>query len=445
MSILSLFRMDDTDSHGTLDLVRSGIEFRGTNLWMMILAMFIASIGLNTNSTAVIIGAMLISPLMGPIVCAGVALGAYDNTMLKRALINLAIMTVASLLASAAYFSLTPLQQASSEMLARTTPTFFDVLIAFFGGSAMIVTISRKSRSSNALAGVAIATALMPPLCTAGYGLATREWTFLAGALYLYLINSIFIGLAAFIFSKYLKLASAEEQPAAPRRRQVIATIAAIVVFVAPSIWFAVDMSLDSAWGANVRRYVDKTMNFPQSRVMDIKWNRKSTPPSIEVSLWGAPLGAELQNHLKTLLPEYKLEGAQLTIIQADPYGVIATPVAVAPAVTPVPTPAPVAAAAPAATPAPVEIPAPAATAPVATRGDSNQLLDTIEAEAELAFPELERVVWGDLALHLAKPGSATTAMVFATFRADAPAPALVARFQAWLRLRTGLVNLTVY
>lgn len=184
--------------------IREGVSFRGTNLVILILAIFIASLGLNTNSTAVIIGAMLISPLMGPIIGIGLGVGIQDFDLLKRALRNLLMATVFSIITSTLFFLISPVGEGHSELLARTSPTIYDVLIGFFGGAAGIVAIGSRSKG-NVIPGVAIATALMPPLCTVGYGLATFQMQYFFGALYLFLINSIFICLATFIGVKLMK------------------------------------------------------------------------------------------------------------------------------------------------------------------------------------------------------------------------------------------------
>jgi uncharacterized hydrophobic protein (TIGR00271 family) len=186
------------------DIVESGIEFRGTNLWILIFAIFIASVGLNVNSTAVIIGAMLVSPLMGPILGMGYSIATYDFALFKKAFVNYLFAVIAGLLTSAAYFFITPIYQAHSELLARTQPSIYDVIIALVGGLAGIVAISSKNKG-NVIPGVAIATALMPPLCTAGYGLATSNWGFLFGALYLLTINTVFIGSATLITVRLLR------------------------------------------------------------------------------------------------------------------------------------------------------------------------------------------------------------------------------------------------
>ena len=181
----------DKDNEALIvESIRNGVEFKGTNLWILIFAIFIASLGLNVNSTAVIIGAMLIYPLMGPIMGIGLGVGINDFELIKKAFRNLLIATIFSVLTSTLYFLLSPLNEARSELLARTTPTIYDVLIAFFGGMAGIVASSTKLKG-NVIPGVAIATALMPPLCTAGFGLANGNMHYFFGAFYLFFINSV--------------------------------------------------------------------------------------------------------------------------------------------------------------------------------------------------------------------------------------------------------------
>ncbi len=177
---------DKADEQLIIESIKRDVNFKGTNLWTLIFAVLIASIGLNVNSTAVIIGAMLISPLMGPIMGIGLGIGIIDFDLMKRGIKNLLIAAVFSIITSSLYFAITPLHEANSELLARTTPSLWDVFIAFFGGLAGIIAGTRKEKS-NVLAGMAIATALMPPLCTAGFGLATGNWVYLLGALYLFL------------------------------------------------------------------------------------------------------------------------------------------------------------------------------------------------------------------------------------------------------------------
>jgi uncharacterized hydrophobic protein (TIGR00271 family) len=226
----------DTDEAGTIESIRKSIEFRGGNLWGLIFAAFIASIGLNMNSGAVVIGAMLISPLMGPIVGIGYALATNDFDTLKSALRNLVIFVVGSVLSSFIYFSISPIKSLTDQLEARTYPTFYDVMIAICGGAIGIVASSRLDRG-NAIPGVAIATALMPPLCTVGYGLATGQWAYAGGALYLFFINSVFIAGTSLIFVRALKFPKKEFlDPVREQRYKAILVI--IVVFtIIPSLW----------------------------------------------------------------------------------------------------------------------------------------------------------------------------------------------------------------
>ena len=213
----------------TIAEVRKNVEFRGTNLYILIFAIFIASIGLNVNSTAVIIGAMLISPLMGPIIGIGVGAGINDIGLIRKALKNLGIAVLISVITSTVYFYLTPLHEAQSELLARTYPTLWDVLIAFFGGLTGIVAGSRKEKS-NAIPGVAIATALMPPLCTAGYGLANGNLFYFVGAFYLFFINSVFITVSTFLIVRFLKYP--KHQFETPKREKQVKRYILIFVLI---------------------------------------------------------------------------------------------------------------------------------------------------------------------------------------------------------------------
>ena len=195
---------DKEDELTTIENVESAISFHGAQLWILIFAIFIASLGLNVNSTAVIIGAMLISPLMGPIIGIGLAVGIYDIGLLKRSAINYLIATVISVLTATIYFLITPLNEAQSELLARTSPSLYDVLIALLGGAAGFIALATKGKG-NVIPGVAIATALMPPLCTAGYGIAVGNLSYFFGAFYLFFINTIFICLATFVGTRMMK------------------------------------------------------------------------------------------------------------------------------------------------------------------------------------------------------------------------------------------------
>lgn len=236
--------------------VEKGIFFRGPNLWILIFAIFIASVGLNVNSTAVIIGAMLISPLMGPIIGMGYSAATYDFVLFRKAVANYTFAIGASLLASAAYFAITPLSEAHSELLARTSPSFYDVLIALFGGLAGIVAITSKYKGT-VIAGVAIATALMPPLCTAGYGLATLNGEFFFGALYLFTINSVFIAVATLVTTRLLRVPVHKQ---ADERHKVLANRWATgIVFltIVPSIFFGYRLVKKDEFLRNAARFVN--------------------------------------------------------------------------------------------------------------------------------------------------------------------------------------------
>ena len=190
-------RKDKENELETIANIRSGVEFKGASLWILIFAILIASLGLSVNSTAVIIGAMLISPLMGPIIGMGLALGINDYELLKRSMKSYSVATVISILTATLFFFISPFDQPQSELLARTSPTIYDVFIALIGGLAGFIALSTKDKG-NVIPGVAIATALMPPLCTAGYGIAIGSFRFM-GAFYLYFINTVFIVTATFI------------------------------------------------------------------------------------------------------------------------------------------------------------------------------------------------------------------------------------------------------
>ncbi|MDP2417477.1 MAG: DUF389 domain-containing protein [Hydrogenophaga sp.] len=229
-------RSDQQDADVIDSALRSGAQVVGTNLWVLFFAILIASVGLNVNSTAVIIGAMLISPLMGPIVGIGYAAAVADFTLIREAAKNLGIFTALSLITSILYFSLSPLDQPQSELLARTSPTLWDVLIAAFGGAAGMVAVTRRS-FNNIVPGVAIATALMPPLCTAGFGIANGRWDFFVGAFYLYVINSVFIAASTLAVAKLLRLPPRGVVDAATRRRHRAIIAAGLTLVLVPSIW----------------------------------------------------------------------------------------------------------------------------------------------------------------------------------------------------------------
>ena len=257
------------DTEAAAARIRSSIWFRGPNVYILAFSIIIASAGLNVNSTAVIIGAMLISPLMGPIIGMGLALGTSDTDLLWMAFKNLLVMVVISLVASTLFFLLSPLRLSNpTELLARTSPTIYDVLIAFFGGLAGILENSRKERGT-VLSGVAIATALMPPLCTAGYGLARLNMHYFFGALYLFTINGIFITLATFLMVKYLNFKEVEgANPIVENRRRYLVW-AVLLLFIIPSVWNVVTLVKDNNFDRRAEEFVNANRLVGRAYIYD--------------------------------------------------------------------------------------------------------------------------------------------------------------------------------
>lgn len=255
--ILHFFNLESEleNQDSVYEEIKKGIVFKGTNLWILIFAIVIASVGLNMNSTAVIIGAMLISPLMGPINGMGYSIATYDFDLFRKSLKNFSFAIISSLLASTIYFALSPISTAHSELLARTSPTIYDVLIALFGGLAGIVAISSKQKG-NVIPGVAIATALMPPLCTAGYGLATGQYNFFFGAFYLFTINTIFIGIASVWISQLLKfpIRSLIEDGKKKKIDRIISLV--IIIVLLPSIYFGYKLVQQEKFQQRANHYV---------------------------------------------------------------------------------------------------------------------------------------------------------------------------------------------
>lgn len=302
--------------------IQKGIMIRGTNLWVLIFAIFIASLGLNTNSTAVIIGAMLISPLMGPIIGMGYSMGVYDFALLKESLRNFLIMIVVSLVTSAIFFTLPLISSTQSELLARTQPTTYDILIALFGGLAGMVAQTRKDRTGTVIPGVAIATALMPPLCTVGYGLATFQFRFMLGALYLFTINSIFIALASFIVTRVMKFKMIGELEPLKLKQLKRAMVAVIILVTIPSILIAISIIQRSSFEANCRHFVDEAFNFDNTFVVEssTQYNPGRKKQSvIEVRLFGEPLSENVINNIRAQMSGvYHLPKADLVVRQSN-------------------------------------------------------------------------------------------------------------------------------
>lgn len=273
----------EEDKQKVLENVTENISFRGSNLWILACAIVIASVGLNVNSTAVIIGAMLISPLMGPIVGAGFALGTYNFQLLKRSMKNLLIATLVSLLVSFIYFSLSPFKETQSELLARTAPNIYDVLIAFFGGLVGVIAITRV-KQGNPVPGVAIATALMPPLCTAGYALSVAKWNYFIGAFYLYTINCFFICIATFLIIKYLKYEPIKLVDKKYERQIRFGITALIIIMIVPSSYLAYNLLNEKKFSQNVDEFINREFTQKGYTMIYKKVNYNSSPKKIELA-----------------------------------------------------------------------------------------------------------------------------------------------------------------
>lgn len=247
---------EDTDRDATIQAIKGDIPFKGATAWILVCSIFVASIGLNANSTAVVIGAMLISPLMGPILGVGMSIAINDIDTLKKSLINLATMIVLSLLTAFLFFWLFPLSEETSELLGRTRPDIRDVLIAFFGGLALIIARTKKGTIASVIFGVAIATALMPPLCTAGYGLAEGNFKYFGGAMYLFTINTIFIALATFLVLKILRFPMLKYANSKKRKRTArLASLIAILVMV-PAVWTFLNVLTESKYQRDYKNFL---------------------------------------------------------------------------------------------------------------------------------------------------------------------------------------------
>lgn len=291
---------EHVDVQGASDYIRKNVTLSGPNAYVLACAIFIASIGLNVNSTAVIIGAMLISPLMSPIIGIGYSLGVNDSQFLRKSAANLLYMIIISLLVSTVYFFITPLElEITSELDARTNPTIYDVLIALFGGLAGIIEISNKQKGT-VFSGVAIATALMPPLCTAGYGLATLQIKYLVGALYLFFINSAFIALATFIMVKALKYPVLHF--ADPRvQRRVTRTISMVLlILIVPSVYSAITTVKENRFDQIAKQFVKANRTMSKAYIFDYSIDHLTKPPVLKISLAGETLDeAEIEALLR--------------------------------------------------------------------------------------------------------------------------------------------------
>ena len=306
---------DMEDEKEIVAQITSGVSFRGANLWVLIFAIFIASLGLNVNSTAVIIGAMLISPLMGPIIGMGLAIGINDFQLLRRAAKNFAIATVISILTATVYFLITPLGEAQSELLARTSPTIYDVLIATFGGAAGILALCTKGKG-NVIPGVAIATALMPPLCTAGFGLASGHLLYFLGAFYLFFINTVFISLSTYLGVRLMRFHRKEFQTASAARKSRRAVMAIAILTIIPSLLMTVGIVRRSISDNNVNRFIKTELSQSGTQVISSDLDRDNQ--ILNIVAVGREINDSTIRVAQKNLVHYSLPDIKLNIIQGE-------------------------------------------------------------------------------------------------------------------------------
>ena len=298
-----------------LENIKQSTSFRGANLWILACAIVIASVGLNVNSTAVVIGAMLISPLMGPIVGAGFALAVFDFELLKRCGKNLLIATIVSLVVSAIYFFISPFKDAQPELLARISPTIYDVLIAFFGGLVGVIALTRVEKG-NPIPGVAIATALMPPLCTAGYGLAMGNYSYFFGAFYLYSINCFFICIATYFIVRYLKYTPVQFKNIRFEKQIRYGISFLLVLMIVPSFYLAYNLLKEKQFHDNVSKFIENefTANGYPIIFKEIKYN--TSPKKIELAFLSKRFSNEEEKQLNHRLNQYQIFNTSLIIKQ---------------------------------------------------------------------------------------------------------------------------------
>ncbi len=309
---------DKEDERQVIEQVSAGVVFRGTNLWILMFAILIASLGLNVNSTAVIIGAMLISPLMGPIIGMGLSVGIGDYDLFRRAVKNYLVATLISVVTATVYFLLSPLNEARSELLARTSPTLYDVLIAFFGGAAGVLALTTKSKG-QVIPGVAIATALMPPLCTAGYGLASAQWSYFFGAFYLFFINTVFIAIATFLGVKLLGFHTVASPEAPVLRRRRLLTLV-IVVILLPAAFMTWNIVRDDVQKREIARFVDHELSQSGTQIL----SATAQYDTLRVVAVGRVIAdAELAD-ARSRMGYYKMKVKDIAVIQASDAAVAA-------------------------------------------------------------------------------------------------------------------------
>lgn len=308
------FSADDADENELITTVQKNISLRGANLWVLVFAIVIASVGLNINSTAMIIGAMLISPLMGPIMGIGFGVAIIDLEMVLHSARNLGLAVVGSVLASTAYFSLSPLSRVNSELLARTSPTVYDVLVAFFGGLAVIIAFTRKTKSASVIAGASIATALMPPLCTAGYSLAHYNLSFFLGAIYLFVINCIYISLATYLVTRMLGVRHVQKNRSGLLNRVLPRIIAGLAILtLIPSIFLAYKLVKRELIEQEVDKFISEEILSKDIELLQRSLEHRDGRYLLKLVVLGDHKKAILEDLTKKL-GRYGLEGVDLKL-----------------------------------------------------------------------------------------------------------------------------------
>ncbi len=308
---------DTTDVERTVTSITKGSALKGFNVWILICSSILASIGLDVNSTAVIIGAMLISPLMNPILGVGLSLGINDRDLFIKALRNLAMATLFSLLASTFYFLVTPLGSITSELAARTKPTLLDVLVALFGGIAGIISSSRKE-SNNAIPGVAIATALMPPLCTAGFGIATGNWMYFLGAFYLFFINAVFISLSTYLIVKYLKFPLKEYVNSRTRKRYARLSAVLVALVLLPSVYFLYNVYSELRTKRKIEQLVIQPISDDGNEILKWEYLKKDSVTDVSIYYSGKAINEEKRKEMELVCEANGVDNCKLQVMRVN-------------------------------------------------------------------------------------------------------------------------------
>lgn len=309
-------RRDKADESEAVKSIREGVEMKGATIWILIAAILLASLGLNVNSTAVIIGAMLISPLMGPIMGVGLAIGLGDFDLMKRSFKSYLIVTLFSVVTATLFFLISPsVSEGQSELLARTSPTIYDVFIALFGGAAGFIALSTTKKGS-VIPGVAIATALMPPLCTAGFGLATGNLIYFLGAFYLYFINSVFICVATYLgtrFMRFSRLKYVDKEREKKVRKYIVWVV---VLTMIPAVYLTYGILNDTIYEGAVNRFVNEQLSFDNAQVVDKKVEKRDGTKELRVVLVGKEVADSTIIMAQRRMADYNLGDTKLVVLQ---------------------------------------------------------------------------------------------------------------------------------